>query len=342
MLRLSALPSRLLSVVSVVVALAVTAGFAAAQQILEIYNDSLTTYLPTGNSTQQGVRPLHTQRGVNLDGSLRSRPGFPMHLQGDPYENAWAGQQYQGDLRVDVGAYGPTDIDIALPSTGISWVVGRTYNTAQLTSGGAATDSNGYQGYNWFQTSQPEILLFNGSSADKDVLYLIYGADRFVEFQRQNSTSNQFKGKNGAAGCLDYATGSPQVYTYTDQIGNQWAFFGFNTTSNICNGQFWKVTDPAGNVTFVGDASTASTAITNGYNGDGRITTAYDASDRRFTYTYSGSAIGGTKRLTQVKAETKTGGTWASSPTGVATAVQVDYDYHDGTDGLVPPAICAR
>ena len=29
-----------------------------------------------------------------------------------------------------------------------------------------------------------------------------------------------------------------------------------------------------------------------------------------------------------MKAETKTGGTWASSPTGVATAVQVDYTYY--------------
>jgi RHS repeat-associated protein len=334
MLRLSALPSRLVSALSLLLALMATAGLAAAQQILETYNDSLTTYLPSGNSTQQGVRPLHTQRGVNLDGSLRSRPGFPTHLQGNPYENAWVGQQYQGDLRVDVGAYAPTDVDIALPSTGISWVVGRTYNTAQQTSGSAAMDSNGYQGYNWFQTSQPEIVLFSGASADKDVLYLIYGADRFVEFQRQNSTSNQFKGKNGAAGCFDYATGSPQVYTYTDQIGNQWAFFGFNTTSHICDGQFWKVTDPASNVTFVGDSTTASTAITNGYNGDGRITTAYDASDRRYSYTYSGSAIGGTKRLTQVKAETKTGGTWTSSPTGVMTAVQADYDYHDGTDAF--------
>jgi YD repeat-containing protein len=314
--------------------LVATAKEAVAQQILEIYNDSLTTYLPSGNSTQQGVRPLHLQRGVNIDGSLRSRPGFPMRLNGNPFENAWVGQQYQGDLRIDVGAYAPTDIDIALPSTGISWVVGRTYNTVQQTSGSAAMDSNGYQGYNWFQTSQPEILLFTGATADKDVLHLIYGADRYVEFQRQNSTSNQFKGKNGAAGCFDYASGSPDIYTYTDQIGNQWAFFGFNTTSHTCDGQFWKVTDPASNKTYVGDSTTASTAITNGYNADGRITTAYDASDRRFTYTYSGSTIGGTKRLTQVKAETKTGGTWSGSPTGVTTAVQVDYDYHDGSDAF--------
>jgi hypothetical protein len=95
-------------------ALALFAGNAAAQQIVEVYNDALTTYLSSGNSLLQGVRPLHLQRGVNIDGSMRSRPGFPMRLNGNPFENAWVGQQYQGDLRIDVGAYAPTDIDIAV------------------------------------------------------------------------------------------------------------------------------------------------------------------------------------------------------------------------------------
>ena len=94
--------------------LAATASEAHAQQLLEVDSDCLTTYLPSGNSLLQGVRPLHLQRGVNIDGSLRSRPGFPMRLNGNPFENAWVGQQYQGDLRIDVGAYAPTDIDIAV------------------------------------------------------------------------------------------------------------------------------------------------------------------------------------------------------------------------------------
>jgi hypothetical protein len=89
------------------------------------------------------------------------------------------------------------------------------------------------------------------------------------------------------------------------------------------------MTDPAGNTVYVGHSSDPVAARA-GYT-VGRIQTVYDSADRRYTYTYSDSAIGGTKRLTQVKAETKTGGTWAS-PSGVATVGQVDYDYYTSTD----------
>ena len=40
--------------------------------ILEVFNDSLTTYLASGATSVQDVRPLALQRGVNLDGSLRA------------------------------------------------------------------------------------------------------------------------------------------------------------------------------------------------------------------------------------------------------------------------------
>ena len=86
------------------------------------------------------------------------------------------------------------------------------------------------------------------------------------------------------------------------------------------------MTDPAGNVAYVGDAEDVDNAINEGYDGEGHIITAYDSSQCRFSYTYS--TLNGTVRLTQVKAETKTGGSWGSSPTGVTTACQVDYSYY--------------
>jgi RHS repeat-associated protein len=308
---------------------AVALGFASvtarAQQILETYNDSLTTYKPTGNTAVQGVRPLAVQRGVTLDGAMRARPGFSMALAGNPFENAWNRHEWQGDLRIDIGAYEPFDVDIALPTKGLPWVVGRTYNAEQKNSGGSAINSNGYQGKNWFQTSQPEILFFAGASDTADQIYLVYGADRYVEFTRTGHLHTQFKGKNGSAGGFDYQSGSPDLWVYTDQVGNQFTFFGANTTSHACDWQFWKMTDPAGNLAYVGNSSNAGTAQSSGYDGSGRITTAYDASDHRFTYTYS--TLNSVVRLTQVKAETKTGGTWSGSPTGVATATQVDYTY---------------
>src|SRR5262249_39363631 len=80
---------------------------------------------------------------------------------------------------------------------------------------------------------------------------------------------------------------------------------------------------------YVGDPSNAVTAVSSGDNADGKIVKAYDAADRRYTYAYSSSTIAGVKRLTQVKAETKTSGTW-SRPSGVAEVGRGDYDYYSG------------
>src|SRR5215468_9118081 len=115
---------RVVAVVSVVVAL--SAGTARGQ-ILENYSTSLTTYKPSGNTTIQGVRPLVVQRGVTIDGVVRSAPGFSMALGGNPYESAWTGREFMKPMRLDTGTYTPLDVDIALPTTGITWVIGRTY-----------------------------------------------------------------------------------------------------------------------------------------------------------------------------------------------------------------------
>ena len=176
-----------------------------SSQILEVYDDSLTTYLVASATNVQDVRPQAIQRGVHLDGGQREQapqlitsgnPGDDGCGGGDlcriaggdlpcfPQWLRWNGNnRICGDIRLDTGTYSPNDIDIAMPAPGFAWVIGRTYNSRQELSG-SHHDSDGFQGRNWFQTFQPEILLYGHPTDDaKDVLYLLYGADRYVEFQ---------------------------------------------------------------------------------------------------------------------------------------------------------------
>lgn len=303
--------------------------------ILEIWPDSLTTYLPSSVSQIQGVRPQVGHRGINLDGSIRAGSASPMAFSGNPFESAWSGGS-EGDVNLAMGTYDYAEVDLVLPNA-LPWpVIGRTYNARQLGPSGNHRDSAGYNGLNFFQTAAPEILLYEHSSDDeKDVLYLFYGADRFIEFRRVDTagTSNTFRATNGAAGCVQYATGAgsePDTYTYTDQHGNTFTFFGFDSDSAPAKGQLWKVEDEAGNLAYAGDATTGSTAITSGFISlSGYPYRLYDSSNRRYTFTYTN--IESISRLTQVKAETKSGGTWAS-PTGVTIVGQVDYSYYVDAD----------
>lgn len=302
---------------------------AHAQQILEIDSTTLTTYQAEETHIQD-VRPLAEQRGVRIEGSLRSPSTFRMAIQGNPFEQVWRGTEAINGLRLDTGTYSVTDVDISLPAEGFAWVIGRTYNARQKTSGGSHRDSNGYQGKNWFQTSQPEIKYYNDAVDANDCVYLVWGADRFAEFERANSTSTEFQGTNGAAGCFQFAEGSgsePDTFTYTDQNGYEFVFFGFDTDADPAKGQLWKIIDVDDNTAYVGDKTTASTAISSGFDSAGRITTAYDSSERRFSYTYSTTEIGGAKRLEEVVAETKTGATWAS-PGTVTEVAKVEYNYY--------------
>lgn len=309
-----------------VVALCALSPFALAQ-ILQVDSNSISTYLPTGTTSVQGVRPLHLQRAVNVEGTMRSGAGIPAAIQGNPGENAWRGHLTENDVRIDIGTYAPLETDIALPTNGFPWVIGRTYNARQQNSSNAAIDSNGYQGANWFQSSQPEIQFYDDADNAKDMVYLVLGADRYVEYLRHDSSSNQFEGRNGATGCFKFTSGgaAADTYTLTDMRGTEFTFFGFDADAGAAAGQIWKIVDANGNTAYVGDSSTAATAISAGYDAAGRILLAYDASDRRFSYTYS--TLDSVKRLTQVKVETKTSGTWAS-PSGLATVAQVDYAYY--------------
>lgn len=301
-------------------------AFAWQTQILEVFTPAFPDQA-SSTTAIQGLRPQVSQRGVNLDGSLRAAPTFSMALQGNPFEQAWVGRERLGDVRLDTGVWAASAVDIALPAEGrVDWAVGRSYNARQKNSGGSYIVPNNYQGRSWAQSSQPEIVFQAGSTAADDLIYLVYGADRFVEFRRFDATSDQFVGVNGSAGVFDYQAGTPDLWVYHDQVGTQFTFLGFDTTGNNHNGLLWKIEDEAGNVSFVGHATTVATAISTGWDANGRVTTAYDSSDRRYTYAYT--TLNSVVRLTQVKAETKTGGIWTGSPTGVTEVARVDYGYY--------------
>ncbi len=309
----------------------VAVSTAFADDLLVVHTDSLTAYKPGSASSVQDIRPMAAQRGVGIDGALRAGGSFGWAMQGNPFESAIAGETLE-ELRIATGAYAPLEIDLALPAE-VPWIVGRTFNARQETSGGSHRDSNGYQGRNWFQTSQPELVFVdndsNGGTRElEDLIYLVYGADRYIEFRRSDDDVDTFRGVNGAAGVIEYESGSPDVYVYYDLHGNRTYFFGGNTSGGA-DWQIWKFVDPAGNTAYVGDATTASTAETNGYDASGRILYAYDSADRRYSYSYS--QLDTVYRLTEVKAETKTGGTW-SNPTGVAEVGKVGYGYYQTGD----------
>jgi RHS repeat-associated protein len=291
--------------------------------ILAIDTASLTTLKVSAATNVQDIRPLVGQRGTNLDGTLRARPMQRMAIGGNPFENAWRAASVDR-MRLDTGTYQLEEVDIALPAV-MPWVIGRTYNARQEVSS-SHHDSDGPQGVNWFQKSQPEIQLYDdATSPANDLVYLFYGGDRFVEYQRTDATSTTFRSRNGSAGVIYYTAADdpePETYTLVDQHGTEITFIGFDGLASPAEGQIWKIADAEGNAAYVGDSGSASAALS-GYTVTGRISEAYDSADRRFTYTYDGT----TDRLTEVKAETKVGGTWAS-PTGVTEAADVTYEYY--------------
>jgi hypothetical protein len=158
------------------------------------------------------------------------------------------------------------------------------------------------------------------------MVYIVWGAAAYSEFKRTGNSSSVFGGVNGTLGLVQLTSGTggePDLWTLTNADGFESKFFASGTAS----GQLWKISDPAGNVAYVGDATTASTAVTNGYD-TGRITKAYDSADRRYTYAYSAAVIGSTKRLASVIVETKSSGSW-SSPSGVTEVARVEYSYYE-------------
>ncbi|MCC7014855.1 MAG: hypothetical protein IT454_19995 [Planctomycetes bacterium] len=293
----------------------------AAEQILEAYSASLTTYL-AGKTGVQDSKPRPEQRAVGLDGSGRAGSTHGIAIAGNPFESAWRGETSVNGVQLDTGTWTTNDVDLAFPAD-VPWRIGRSFGARQ-THSGAQYDSDGPAGRNWHASSMPEIVLYDDADNSKDVLYLVLGADRYVEYQRKGSSSSEFKGKNGAAGLFLEVSGSPTIYRLLDQRGWTFEFFGFNTGVAGADGLLWRSINPNSDKAYVGDATTASTAVTNGFSG-GHLVYAFDSSDRRYTYSWNSDS---TPHISQVKVETKTGGTWFSSPTGVTEVGKVDYTYY--------------
>ncbi|MCC6675503.1 MAG: RHS repeat protein [Phycisphaerales bacterium] len=331
-----------------------SAGVAFGDPVLDNYADTMTTNRMGAATASQGVWPAVMQRGVGIDGTGRAGSTLPWWLAANSTGETWNGKGSMAGVIVAMGAAQVTEVDLALPSAGPTFVVGRSYNAVQWQTTGTPQhyDSDGMQGRNWFQMSQPEIKYYDqgtGGGDSGDALYIVYGADRYIEFKWDgtslndaNTRKDEFKAVNGAAGVVqlvhDKNAVHPDLWTYTDQFGNQTVFFGGNTASGAADWQFWKITDPAGNCLFVGDQSTDTTAVSSGYSGK-KALYVYDQAGRRYTNTYT--TIDSVSRLTRVKAETKTGGTWAS-PSGVATVGQVDYAYYQTGDNTYGDNGCLK
>jgi RHS repeat-associated protein len=355
-------------VISSVLAALVTCGLcrqSAADDVLRIDNDTLTSYLYASGSQIQNVRPGEGFRVVSVTGATRyndgndnverqSPPGsggLESMLPKPPSSEGQSGGGYctahpggilpelkprsdgaspvdanEGGVRLDTGTFPTNDIDIALPSDGFRWLVGRSYNSRQASSSGMHYDSDGPQGRNWFQSSQPEIVLYEGATNDKDVVYMLLGADRYAEYKRESVSSDFFRGVNGATGVFIHetgATGEPDTYTYIDISSVKIVFFGFDGDASPAEGQLWKITRGA-HTAYIGHETMGSTAISNGFDAGGRMTTAYDTAGRKYTYTYT--SVEGTQRLTEVKVYEDVSSQW------IATGDEVDYEYYDSTD----------
>ena len=314
---------------------------------LQPANDSMTSYL-VGATLKQGILPRPEQRFVAFDGSVSgvlSRlgqgsdvvigeggscgggpgSGIPQITPSPEQVSGGAGVQSAArmlnGIDLKTGNYTDGRVHLHLPQPGADWVIAVDHNSRQ------SSDSAGFQGANRFQRSAPEIRqTFDGTTK----VYLIVGAGAYQEFSFKTDSGNLYEAKNGGNGVAKLETvggGGRDLMHIYDLHGNEMVFFTeVFSGGDAVQGQLWKVIDPNGNTSYVGDASSSGTAISNGYNVNGKIIKAYDSADRRYSYTYDGSGL-----LTEVKAETKSSGTWAS-PSGVTTVGKVEYSYYVNAD----------
>lgn len=323
-------------------AVALVAG-PVSGQILQVSGPSLNAYLAASPTASQGVSPMAGQRGTNIDGSLREASPLGWSIAGNPFGEEWNNNIRHGDVRLDTGTYVIAATDLVLPAPGFSWVVGRTYNSRQETRPGGLPvhyDSNGYQGYNWFQSSQPEVTLYQATPGTKqagDVLYIVYGADRFIELKRKGGSggdANLFVSINGSGGgaFLSEDPAGADLVTFIDQTGLQIDFYSPSDAQIPAKkrGQLWRMIrrglDPASTtddlIAYVGHKTDKDQALAAYDNECGGILEAYDTAGRKYAYTYTPTVAG--KRLTKVEVFKLAGTTWT------ATGDKVEYAYYDG------------
>ncbi|MHC5024161.1 MAG: RHS repeat protein, partial [Planctomycetota bacterium] len=267
----------------------------ADEEILHAFDPSLTTFLAPVSSAGQDARPRAAQRGVGLDGSLRHPAPWPVARAGQPLAEAWGEAGFLADVRLDCGTWSDLAIDLALPAPGFRWVIGRTYNARQQDADGTYRLADGPQGRGWFQVSQPELLLYDDDDDPNtyepgDVLYLLYGADRYIELRRDGSR-RQFIATNGAAGAAVVTPAdetTPELICITGQDGWTIWFLGFEN-AGAAAGRLWRVVDPYEHAAYVGHSTDPAAALAAGYHPDGSIALAFDSAGRRYDYTLDGA-----------------------------------------------------
>lgn len=322
-------------------------GTAIAQEILQVNNDLLTDYKPIAATAVQGISPTYWQRGVQMDGAYASRPLTRLDLDGNPFETAGAGGRRHQEVDLVTGSFSPSKVDIALPAPGFSWVIGRTYNSQQHDSNGTWRASAGPQGRNWFQTSMPELIQVeaDGTAPDEnreagDIIYLVYGADRFVEFVRTEQDGWVFKATNGANAMIFVERNDDAVdlIELTDAQGLKLTFWELNDSyqsAGAASGQLWKIELDGVATAFVGHETEQGIALSDtdaqrGYEPSGAIRRAVDSAGRVYRYTYSDTASVLPSVLTSVVVSDSS----APLAEGICR-VDYSYDYSSGNLELV-------
>ena len=214
--------------------------------------------------------------------------------------------------------------------------IGQTYSLEQVFLD-EHHDSNGYQGYNWHQSAQPELVYdFDdpdplppgsegayaaGTMPKGDKIYVIYSADGFLEFERIEDLSSTFRGVNGTVGVLEHVIVAGAGYDYDviyDRLGNKMTFFGDDAGG--ASRQFWKRESPDDVVLYTGHKTDIVQAASLGYGSDLAVDVQYDADGRRSTFSYT--TVSSLNRLSSVKIEVPvSGGSWDE-------VSRVDYDYY--------------
>ena len=140
----------------------------------------------------QVASPSGEQYGVGFDGSLFGCVSPLLSLAYNPGENVSPGSRMLEAVDLYTGGLSQNVAGIALPAT-VPWIVSASYNA--LAVGGAP---NGYQGFGWFQDSQPEIRFYKESG----LVHLVISADRYLTYD-QIGTGDFYLGIDGAAGFFE-------------------------------------------------------------------------------------------------------------------------------------------
>lgn len=247
-------------------------------------------------SPAQLLAPRLADLSAHPDGTARLAIPHGFSHAANPFEQSADLNLFSADIRWHSGSFHPLETDLELPTRGLSWPIGRSFNANQFINNNHHI-SHGPQGENWAQSSMPELL-----SADNDrILLIAWGADRLSAFARvdpaSDTTTTIYRGVQGSAGTIEHLHAHPDLFRFTDPRGFQAVFFG--DQSDVPR-RLWYLSDPGGRTSFVGSMQSQEIAASSGYGSDGLIDFATDAAGRHYNYRYSTDPIGDARRLLDV------------------------------------------